>query len=62
MFNILKNITKATIGVAILPIDVAADIVTLGAAMTDKERPYTAERLSKVMDNLNEATKSDKSE
>ena len=37
-----------------LPFDVAADVITLGGAMTDKPRPYTAERCKRIMRKLNE--------
>lgn len=35
MFGLLKNITKAAVGIAVTPIDIAADVVTLGGALTD---------------------------
>ena len=56
MFSILKGLTKAVVGVATLPIDVAADVVTLGGVMNDKTEPYTSKKLGKIMDALDEAT------
>jgi hypothetical protein len=56
LFNILKGLTKAVVGVATLPVDVAADVITLGGALNDKEQPYTAKKLGKIMDALDEAT------
>ena len=55
MFGLLKNLTKAAVGIAVTPIDVAADIVTLGGTLTDKDKPYTAARCEQVMDNLEKA-------
>lgn len=61
MFGMLKSLTKATVGVVIeTPIAVVADAVTLGGTLTDKDEPYTAEAVGKVMDNLSDATESDK--
>lgn len=50
MFGLLK----AVVEVIKLPVDIAADVVTMGGVMTDKRKPYTAERLERVMDKLNE--------
>lgn len=54
-----KNILKAVVGVAIVPIDLIADVVTLGGQVTNKDRSYTVKRLEKIMENLDEATNSD---
>lgn len=50
MFGLLKAIVE----VAKLPVDVAADVITMGGAMTDKDRPYTADRCKRIMRKLNE--------
>lgn len=60
MFDVLKDITKAAVGVATSPIDMAADAVTLGGALTDQDKPYTAQKAEKIMDNLNSACDSDR--
>ena len=57
MFDFLEDLTKAAIGVVKLPISVAADVVTLGGALTDKDKPYTAENVSDIVGNLDNATK-----
>lgn len=59
MFKTLTNLTKAAVGVATTPIDLIADTVTLGGALTDQEKPYTAQKAEKIMDCLNKATKPD---
>lgn len=59
MFGILKNVTKAVVGVATLPLDVAADILTLGGTCTDRNKPYTTEKLADIMDNLEKAVDPD---
>lgn len=58
MLGILGNLTKAVVGVVVeTPIAVVADVVTLGGALTDKDQPYTATALEKVMENVENATK-----
>lgn len=50
MFGLLKAIVE----VVKLPVDIAADTVTMFGAMTDQEKPYIAQRCEKIMDKLNE--------
>lgn len=60
MFGVLKDLTKAVVGVVIdTPVSIVADIVTMGGAMTDKAEPYTATALKKVVDNINSAVDPD---
>jgi len=59
MFNIVKGLTKAVVNVAVSPVDIVADVITLGGALTDKDKPYTVKRAEKIMDNLGEATTND---
>jgi hypothetical protein len=57
MFGMLESFTKATVGLLVeTPIAVVADIATLGGVLTDKDKPYTEEALSKVVKNLNDTT------
>jgi hypothetical protein len=57
MFSMLSNLTKAVVGVVVeTPIAVVADVVTLGGSLTDKDKPYTAEAVSKVVNNLQKTT------
>lgn len=58
MFGMLSNLTKAVVGVVIeTPLAIVADVVTMGGAMTDKEKPYTATALQNVLKNVEKATK-----
>lgn len=55
MFN---SLLKAAVGVVVeTPVSIVADAVTLGGVMTDQRSPYTAQALSKVVQNVKEATK-----
>lgn len=60
MFGILGNLVKATVGVVVeTPVAIVADVVTMGGALTDKDKPYTATALEKVVENVEKATKPD---
>lgn len=50
-----KNLLKAAVGVVTLPVEIIADSVTLGGAMTDKDEPYTASKLRQIKKNLDKA-------
>ena len=55
MFSLLNSLVKASVGVVVeTPLAFIADTVTLGGALTDKEVPYTAEALEKILNNLKE--------
>ena len=52
------NLFKAVVGAVIeAPIAVVADVVTLGGSLTDKNESYTGKAVSKVVENLQQATK-----
>ena len=57
MFGILGDLAKAVVGVVVeTPLAIAADVLTLGGAITDKDEPYTATALKDVMKNVENAT------
>lgn len=56
MFGMLESITKAALAVVTVPVAVAADVVTLGGSLTDREEPYTKEAVGDFVDNLKDAT------
>lgn len=61
MFGMLGSLTKAVIGAVVeTPVAIAADVVTLGGTLTDKDEPYTATSVKKVVGNLSDATEPDK--
>lgn len=51
-----KSLLKAAVGVVTLPIDVAADVITMGGALTDQDKPYTAKKALDIMGNIAAAT------
>ena len=60
MFGILGDLTKAVVGVVVeTPVAIAADMLTLGGSITDKDEPYTATAIKGVMKNIEHATKPD---
>lgn len=50
MFGLLK----AVVEVVKLPVDLAADSITMFGAMTDQPKPYTVQRCERIMEKLNE--------
>jgi len=62
MFALLNDLAKAAVGVVVeTPVAIAADVLTLGGSITDKDEPYTATALKRVMDNVEHAVTPDKS-
>jgi hypothetical protein len=57
MFGMLESITKAALGAVTVPVGVVADVVTLGGALTDQDKPYTAQAVSDFVQNLEDASK-----
>ena len=57
MFGMLESLAKAALGVVTVPVAAVADVVTLGGALTDKDNPYTAEAVSDVVQNLEDAAR-----
>lgn len=61
MFGLIGSLVKATVGVVVeTPIAIAADVVTLGGSLTDKDEPYTATAVKKIVANVSDATSPDK--
>lgn len=56
MFKMLTAATKAAASVVDIPVSIAADAVTLGGALTDKDQPYTAEAAKRLVDNVKNIT------
>ena len=51
------NLFKAVVGVVVeIPVAVSADVLTLGGTLTDQDKPYTVEAVSKVVENIQEST------
>lgn len=51
------NLLKAVVGTVIeTPVAVVADMATLGGVLTDQEKPYTAQAVEKVVDNIQKST------
>ena len=52
----LTSLLKAAASVVTIPVAVVADAVTLGGALTESDEPYTTSEVSKLMENLQNAT------
>lgn len=53
-----KNLIKATIGTAILPVSIARDIATFGGELTDG-KSSTIKNIKNIKENINKATDPD---
>lgn len=56
MLDFLTKTVKLAANVATVPVSVAADLVTMGGALTDRDEPYTATHARRVMTNVDELT------
>ena len=58
MFEILGQLTKVAVGIVVeTPLAIAADVITLGGVMTDKDQPYTVTAVKKIIKNVESTTK-----
>ena len=57
MFGMLESLVKAATAVVTVPVALVADVVTMGGALTDKDKPYTAEAVKDMVDNLRDASR-----
>lgn len=48
---------KAAVGIITLPVDVAADVVTMAGALTDRDEPYTVSKAKRIRRQIDEASK-----
>jgi len=55
MFGMLESLAKAAVSVVEVPLAVAADVVTLGGAATDRDTPYTATAVEHLVENVQNA-------
>ena len=57
IMKMLGNLFKAVVGTVIeTPIAIVSDVITLGGVLTDQEKPYTAQAVEKVVDNIQKST------
>lgn len=47
-----KSIMKAALSPVDIAVGAVADMVTLGGALTDQEKPYTAQAAERLMENV----------
>jgi hypothetical protein len=52
--SIFGKLLKTAVDVATSPIAVVKDVATLGGAITDQRKPYTAQKLDQLGDDLEE--------
>lgn len=57
MWGLIESTVRAAASVVSVPVALAADAVTMGGALTDRDRPYTAEACSDLLKNVKGMTK-----
>lgn len=57
MFEMLESLVKSACAVVTVPFSAAADVITLGGSLTDKDQSYTSDAIEDLMDNLKDATR-----
>ena len=50
------KLLKAAVGIVTLPVDIAADFLTLGGAINEKPEPYTSAKLKRIYRDIDEAS------
>lgn len=53
--GMLGKLIGAVIDTALVPVELAKDVVTLGGAMTEEDEPYTLTRLKRVVRKVDRA-------
>lgn len=48
MLGLLTSAVRATANVVTLPVSVAADVVTLGGELNDRDKSYTETKLNRI--------------
>jgi len=56
MFGMMKSALKAASAVVDIPVGIAADAVTMGGVLNDKETSYTAEAAARFVKNVKDIT------
>lgn len=52
--SLFGKIVKTVVNVAVLPVAVVKDVVTLGGVCTGEEQPYTTQQLEKIKEEADE--------
>lgn len=57
MFGFLESVAKVASSVVTVPLAAAADVVTLGGSLVDRDKPYTAEAVEDLYDNVKDVSR-----
>lgn len=52
--SLFGKVLKTALDTALLPVDVAKDVVTMAGAMTEEDAPYTWQKFKKIGKDLEE--------
>lgn len=48
--SLFGRIVRTAVNVAVLPVAVVKDVVTIGGTLNDKRKPYTTKQLERIKD------------
>ena len=51
----IKSLFQSVLNLAVVPLEIVKDVVTMGGVLTDEKKPYTLKRLEKAQEKLDEA-------
>lgn len=54
MFDFIGNVVKTAANVVTIPVSVAADVVTLGGTLIDRDESYTETNIEKIEKNIDD--------
>lgn len=52
MFNLIEDLAKAASAVVAVPAAVVADVLTVGGTLADQEKPFTAQALGTLSEDI----------
>ncbi len=50
--SLFSAVFDAVVDTAMLPVAIVKDVVTIGGVATDQDKPYTAQQIEKISDDL----------
>lgn len=50
--SIIGKLIRTAVDVVTLPVSIAADVLTMGGAVTDRDEPYTIQHTKAVLEDL----------
>ena len=52
--KLFGQVIRTVVNVAVLPVAIVKDVVTLGGVINDRRQPYTADQIQRIKDEASE--------